>query len=823
MTNKNIFKQLTSLVFIAVAVGVVLFFPAMSHTAANKDYVIVIDVSTSMQDIFDEVREAAKRKLSEATTGDNVVIITFGERATLLVRKQVRDKSDIQSLQTTLDGLYPTDYSTYLSRGLERGLSELRYLFEKNPDRERVLLWLSDDKDNPPQELGEEFLTLEDLREKNKDFEPGREWFAYDAPLREVSNEALEEFFTWARRTTFRVAVKENLIDLGSFEDGQVKKKFLVTFQPKHPGTAGLEFAAQARLIDPENPSVVIPVDLQPKRIVASAHPWQQEFQIAFSGEPGQYTGEFAFESLSGPMLDVEPRTVGLTAMIVPPKPPEVQVAEEQPKPEGLLASAKEQGIIATEDRPPGVTRPDKPLMFGPMEPGKKDNKIITLYLNKEADPDSITQDLSIQVPQGVNIESKVYGRGNKLAAEITVSVDQNAQIEESVLQAAYEGSVRFVSSEPAVEILPVYVPIRVTMNTDRVRWGPKLLPEGGTDVGRAQARRMTFEELTRELDRQQAEAEKAGPVASTLRNVSSRLSSRYVYLPLLGAVVILLALLVYRMRPASGLFSGELVVIKDPSDSKTKNINLKRIGSLQGKDTLTIGSSPRADIRLNHESVSPIHCKITAKMSENRTEISILPLKGSIVEVNDVQRTERTRLSDKDLLGIGDFILLFSAPEEQKEAVVHFLDGRTMRGTPITWDIGAASFELLRTDTSGGEEKLEDITVVNFSDLKAVFFMQDSSGSRASVPRDRINTKKLLEVTFFDGERIEGHPFNDYSEMSGRFYIVPREMPNIVSILVERAGVKEVVEREFQEPEQARPTGALGLLRKRRGEASAK
>jgi hypothetical protein len=809
-------------VAVLVAVGLVLLLPASSHAAPSKDYVIVIDVSTSMQDIFDEVRQVAKQKLSEAKAGDNVAIITFGDQARLMNRKQIRGKADVQDLQEQLDALYPTDYSTYLNRGLERGLSELRYLFEKNPDRERVLLWLSDDKDNPPEELGEDILTLEDLREKNEDFEPGSEWFAYDAPLREVNNEALEEFFTWARRTTFRVAVKESLIDLGSFEEKQVTKKFLVTFQPKHPGTAGLEFAAQAKLIDPANPNAVVPVSLEPQRVVASAHPWQQEFQISFTGEPGQYAGEFAFESLSGPMLDVEPRSVGLMAMIVPPK-PVVPVAEpEQPKEEGLLASAKEQGIIATEARPPGLTRPDKPLMFGPMEPGKKDNKIITLFLNKEVDPDTIKQDLSINVPEGVNIESKVYGRGTRLAAEITISVDQNAQIEESVLQAAYEGSVRFVSNETGVEVLPVYVPIRVTMNTDRVRWGRKLLPES-TEVGRAQAKRMTFEELTRELERQQAEAEEAGPIASALRSVYAQLKQRYVYVPLLGAVVIVLVILVYRMRRASGLFMGELVVIKDPSDSKTKNINLKRIGSLQGKDVLTVGSSPRADIRLNHESVAPIHCRIAAKTVENQTEISILPLKGSVVEVNDVERAERTRLVDKDLLGIGDFILLFSSPEEQKEVVVHFLDGRTMRGTPITWDIGAKSFELLRTDVSEAEERLEDITVVNFADLKAVFFMQDASGSRPSIPRERINTKALLEVTFFDGERVEGHPFTDYSEMSGRFYLVPREMPNIISILVERNNVKEVAAREFHgEPEQARPSGTLGALRKRRGEAPA-
>ena len=85
--------------------------------------------------------------------------------------------------------------------------------------------------------------------------------------------------------------------------------------------------------------------------------------------------------------------------------------------PTGMLADEQRKGIIATEDRPPGLTRPEKPLVFGALEPGKKVSKIITLYLDKEADPKGITHDDSIDLPEGVNIDSKVYGKGTKLGA----------------------------------------------------------------------------------------------------------------------------------------------------------------------------------------------------------------------------------------------------------------------------------------------------------------------------------------------------------------------------------------------------------------------
>ncbi|MBI4832075.1 MAG: VWA domain-containing protein [Candidatus Lindowbacteria bacterium] len=787
------------------------------HSLADpaKDYVIVIDVSTSMDDIFDEVKQIAKRTIGEASAGDNVALITFGEQAILLSRMEIRNPTDIENIQKQIDQLYPTEYATYISRGMEKGLAELRYLFEKNPDRERVLVWLSDDKDNPPKELGKNFLTYDKLREEHKRFEPGKDWFDYNAPLSEVKNENLVDFVTWARRTTYGVSIKEPSVNLGAFESKDVKKTVMLTFEPKHPGAAGLEFAVSAEVTDPKNPDKRLPVNFSPKRLTASGQSWQQEFQIAFAGEPGEYKGNISFQS-SAP-LDVQPKSITMTAMIAPPKVVPVEPIAPAPKPETLLGSAKEKGIIATEDRPPGLTRPERPLTFGPLDPGKRDSKMITLYLNKEVDPKTITHVLSLQLPKGFTVESEVFGRGTRKEAEIIVSVDATARIpEESLLRDTYNGSMSFKSSEKGVEVLPVYIPVSVTLNPDRVRWGGKLLPETGA-VGQVKARGMTFEELTKTLEKG-PQAEESGPVSSTLRSLYSNLKSRYIFFPVLGAIAIALILLLYRMRPPSELFVGELVVIKDPTDSKMKNINLKRIGSLHGKDVLVMGSSLKSDIRLGHPSVSPIHGRFLAKSSGEQVEVTVAPIKGCPIKVNDVEILEKTRLSDKDLIGIGDFILLFSNPEAQKEIVVHFLDGRTMRGTPVTWDIGSAGFELLRTDAPETEETAEEISVVNFNELKAVFFMQDSSGTRPGIPRERINTSELFEVTFFDGEKVEGNPLVDYSDTSGRFYLVPSEMPNIISILIERGGVRDVVKQKARvSPEAGRPEG-VGLLRKRKG-----
>jgi hypothetical protein len=80
-----------------------------------------------------------------------------------------------------------------------------------------------------------------------------------------------------------------------------------------------------------------------------------------------------------------------------------------------------------------------------------------------------------------------------------------------------------------------------------------------------------------------------------------------------------------------------------------------------------------------------------------------------------------------------------------------------------------------------------------------------------------------VLEVVFVDGEKMEGYPLRDYTDASGRFYIVPLEMPNVASILIERSSL-ESMERKAapSEAESAKPGGLLGSLRKTKGDATA-
>jgi len=328
----------------------------------------------------------------------------------------------------------------------------------------------------------------------------------------------------------------------------------------------------------------------------------------------------------------------------------------------------------------------------------------------------------------------------------------------------------------------------------------------------------MTFEELTDELQGKKEEKVQ-GPIAAALSDILAQAKERSIFWPVIAIIVLIIFILLYRMRPAREIFAGELIVIKDPSESNMKNINLKRIGSLQNKSALTMGNSANADIRLGHDSVSPMHCRILARTVDGNAVVSIQSVKGNPIRVNEIEQPGKTVLSDKDLIGIGEFILLFSNPEAQKEVVARFLDGRTMRGSPVTWDVGTPSFELMRTDMSDAEDTAEEITVVNFAELKAIFFMGEGLGPDGGIPANMINREELVEIHFSDSEKVEGFPLKDYSDVAGRFYIVPLEMPNIASILIERASIDSMTTRKVSgETDLGKSAGMLGSLRKRKG-----
>ncbi len=122
---------------------------------------------------------------------------------------------------------------------------------------------------------------------------------------------------------------------------------------------------------------------------------------------------------------------------------------------------------------------------------------------------------------------------------------------------------------------------------------------------------------------------------------------------------------------------------------------------------------------------------------------------------------------------------------------VVGFRDGRRERGVTFALNPRDAGFylDLANEDGATTGKTLN----VRFSELKAVFYVKSFDGkfSRSRQYRELSPEGPPLVAEFFDGEIIKGTALHPFSPDEPRFTLVPEELNNNISILVERAALK--------------------------------
>ncbi len=107
---------------------------------------------------------------------------------------------------------------------------------------------------------------------------------------------------------------------------------------------------------------------------------------------------------------------------------------------------------------------------------------------------------------------------------------------------------------------------------------------------------------------------------------------------------------------------------------------------------------------------------------------------------------------------------------------VVHFNDGRLLKGYSYDFEPGAETFHLV-SERKADKGRIHE---VKCADLKAVFFVKTFEGNKDYIEKkkfDDIDSYGLLglkiKVEFPDGEVIRGMSF-DYGENFNGFFIMP-------------------------------------------------
>ncbi len=281
----------------------------------NRDLIIVIDVSVSMRDRFDGAQIEAKRLVSSAKAGDRVTLITFGGIAHLLERKRIKSPYDVARLVRMIDELEANEYSTNLPLAMERGLGQLREFYEENPEGERLLLWLSDGKNNPPREIAD-ILTFQSLKQKEINRVPDKEWFSFDSPMEAEAESDVDWFVDWAKRVDMVLTVEPLTNDVGSMVSSNPTSNLRVRFEPNTPAIWGTTFSVVAEAVDEERGNYTEKIFVDPSIIVCKGSPWEQLFRLKLPERPGEYVCKVSFVFPSDKLLRITPARVAVAGRV---------------------------------------------------------------------------------------------------------------------------------------------------------------------------------------------------------------------------------------------------------------------------------------------------------------------------------------------------------------------------------------------------------------------------------------------------------------------------------------------------------------------------
>ncbi|UCD57719.1 MAG: VWA domain-containing protein [Candidatus Hydrogenedentota bacterium] len=645
-----------------------------AHAQRSRDLIVVIDVSTSMSDIIDQAKARTKEFVSSAQLGDRVTIITFGKSARLLERARIRSSYDIARLLAVIDELEATEYATSLPVGMERGLREMRQFYEEDPEARRVLMWLSDEKSNPPKDVPN-LVTFASLKRREAGQLPDHNWFAFEAPIKPETESDVRWFVDWASRS--RMLLKVTLVesDLGTLLPSELEKELSIRFEPDTRAVEGTSFSVAAEVTDQRGAPYSAPIPVTPVKIVCRGSAWEEKIRVTFPDRLGSYVCRISFVLPSDKVLVISPPQVTLKAKVQPTvRTVDEHIAsidatiaadyERSRQEEGRTETALAPQVRARLKEETGQSARRAGLVFGPLVAGGRYQVSTSLFPTRNIPVDLIYMEPSFELPQGLDLRPEFRISEGTLVASLYLTAGEDLALGDGW---EMQGTISFLSQEEGVDIYPADIPVRFHSETAVARWGRRELPVAAT-----------YEQIGKIWGVVKLYAVRAGKVL----------------------LVILAIWPVYYVVRRYGFAATELVgtleIVRNPTDRKMKHFNLRRMGKLRATNSLTVGSSSKADVVLAHPSVADMHAKITTARTDAGVIVFVQPLHYKEIFVNDVAYDRRKEIGDKDILSIGEFVLLYRCPEIYRETIVRFADGRSIRGVLVSWDIDAPLFEFL-------------------------------------------------------------------------------------------------------------------------------
>ena len=144
---------------------------------------------------------------------------------------------------------------------------------------------------------------------------------------------------------------------------------------------------------------------------------------------------------------------------------------------------------------------------------------------------------------------------------------------------------------------------------------------------------------------------------------------------------------------------------------------------------------------------------------------------------------------------GVGNSVETRSRRKVQPvKAVLHYIDGRIVKGYAQSFDPQSLSLYFKESEEVPSAKLVE----IEKEGLKGIFFVKTFDGDpccserKKFVETDRVEGRRI-EITFVDGEKLEGFIIGDHRQRPGFFLFPPDLENNTIGIFVLSAAVRDL------------------------------
>jgi hypothetical protein len=141
----------------------------------NSAFVYVIDTSSSMRYIFDDLRGIVKKAVDHCGPDDCLSIILFGDSVSTLASYTSITPSKKKYIMKSLDSTSPEALYTNLGLAIKRSTEELHGYAKDNLASNYHLILVTDGKDHPPPGFKRDY-SIEEVLTRFPEFLPGTQW-----------------------------------------------------------------------------------------------------------------------------------------------------------------------------------------------------------------------------------------------------------------------------------------------------------------------------------------------------------------------------------------------------------------------------------------------------------------------------------------------------------------------------------------------------------------------------------------------------------------------------------------------------------------------